>query len=142
MNYTDNQIKKVMDNYEKIKEYKRVYYNKKYHESPEVREKQRQASKRYFDKNKDKEKDRYKNNGDLMRARQKYNYYKKQDRLEYYSEKYSDDWFEYKEFLMNPRSKKINIPITELNEIPNQESKEEESEDDSEEDSEDDSLED
>jgi hypothetical protein len=124
MNYSDNQIKKIMANYEKNKEYKRVYYNKKYHESSEVREKQRQASKKYFEKNRDKEKERYLNNRDLMRARQKYNYYKKQDRLEFYSEKYWDEWTTYKEYLMNPRKKVLNKEFIAVSTPNNSESEE------------------
>jgi hypothetical protein len=139
MNYTDNQIKKIMANYEKTKEYKRVYYNKKYHSSEEAREKQRQASKKYFEKNRDKEKERYLNNRDLMKARQKYNYYKKRDRLEHYSEKYWDEWTTYKEYLMNPRKKVLNKDIVDA--TP-QNSEEEETDVENEETDDEDSIED
>tara|TARA_R100000951_G_scaffold114181_1_gene117898 strand:+ start:188 stop:601 length:414 start_codon:yes stop_codon:yes gene_type:complete len=137
MNYSDNQIKKIMANYEKTKEYKRVYYNKKYHESPEVREKQRQASKKYFDKNKAKEKNRYENNKDLLKARQKYNYYKKRDRLEFYCEKNWDEWIKYKEYLINPRKKVLNKEFIAVSSANNSD---EESHEESDEDS--DSIED
>lgn len=99
MDFTDEQILYAVQRYNKDKEYKRNYYNKKYHEDEDFRNKMKDYSRTYYQNNKEKRKDNYEANKDRIKAHRKYNYYKKSDSLSVYKEKYPDEFNKY--FMQN-----------------------------------------
>jgi len=62
MDFTDEQILFAINRYQKEKEYKRNYYNKKYHSDVEYQTKMKEYSKKYYLDNKERRKEQYENN--------------------------------------------------------------------------------
>jgi short subunit dehydrogenase-like uncharacterized protein len=59
MNYTDNEIKSIIEKYEKSKKYNKEYYHKKYKGDDDFRENRRQRAKEYYLQNPQKKKEYY-----------------------------------------------------------------------------------
>jgi hypothetical protein len=83
VNLTNDEIKAILERHEKVKEYRRVYYNKKYHEDEKFRESQIEYSKthcgKYYEKNKDK-----------IRRKRIFRYYNQRGRLDDMYKKYPE----------------------------------------------------
>jgi hypothetical protein len=126
--YTDKEIRKVLDIYNNNKEHMRKYTSKRHEnyrqdltsDDPEKKKKAEayreymkvNSSKHYHDGYKKVSHERYENNKEMMKARQKYHYYKKHNRLEKFLK--PDDFIESKELLKTDdsrsRSAKLKYP--------------------------------
>jgi len=88
MDLSEEQIQRILDNYKK----KRIRENKYYHEVVKNKEdfilKNRARAKAHYEKNKDKKKEKYENNEDLISAKNLYKYYLKKDNVEKFKEKH------------------------------------------------------
>ena len=82
-NLSNDEIKVILERYEKIKEYRRNYYNKKYHEDEKFRQSQIEYSKnncgKYYEKNKEK-----------IRRKRIFRYYNSRGRLDDLYKKYPE----------------------------------------------------
>tara|TARA_R110002012_G_scaffold11086_1_gene49771 strand:+ start:7770 stop:8099 length:330 start_codon:yes stop_codon:yes gene_type:complete len=83
----EEQIQKILTTYKN----KRIRENKYYHEVSkncvEFCEKNRQRAKAHYDKTgKDKKKEKYESNKDLLKAKSLYNYYKKNNKIDKFIE--------------------------------------------------------
>tara|TARA_R100001463_G_scaffold16154_3_gene41983 strand:+ start:1374 stop:1688 length:315 start_codon:yes stop_codon:yes gene_type:complete len=95
MDFTDEQIKELLDRYVRTKEYRRVYYNKKYKNDEKYRNYVRDYNKkRYEDRKYDKLllKGNNKDTLELNRAYSLKNYFNKTNRLEEFKKKYPNEY--------------------------------------------------
>ena len=91
MDLTAEQIARVLTNYKN----KRIRENKYYHEVTKNKEefkiKNRERAKAHYDNGyKEKKRDNYTNNKDIIKNKALYNYYKRNDKIEVFKEKHED----------------------------------------------------
>ena len=91
MDLTAEQIARVLTNYKK----KRVRENKYYHEVTKNKEdykiKNRERAKAHYENGyKQKKRENYTNNKDILKNKALYNYYKRNDKIEIFKEKHED----------------------------------------------------
>ena len=89
-NITDpERIKKVLEQYERkrLKEKDRYQLIK---DTEDFKVKNRERARNYFGKNQQNKKDKYENDKDFLSARSQYYYYKRNDRLDTFKEKYPE----------------------------------------------------
>ncbi len=91
MDLTAEQIARVLTNYKN----KRIRENKYYHEVTKNKEefkiKNRERAKAHYDNGyKEKKRDNYTNNKDILKNKALYNYYKRNDKIEVFKEKHED----------------------------------------------------
>jgi hypothetical protein len=80
-NMTNDEIKTIIEKHEKMKEYRRVYYNNKYHTDSEYKSKQIEYGKKNS-------KTYYQNNKDKVKQRRIFRYYNERGRLDDMYKKY------------------------------------------------------
>jgi hypothetical protein len=92
-NYTDEQLNKLIESHKKILENRKKYYQK-VKDKDDFKIKNRARSNEWYknDDNKNKVKQRYEDNKPYLKAKSSYKYYKKNDRLEYFKEKFPERW--------------------------------------------------
>tara|TARA_R110000822_G_scaffold259231_2_gene384371 strand:+ start:5456 stop:5773 length:318 start_codon:yes stop_codon:yes gene_type:complete len=95
MEYSNAQIKIALKRYENQNNYKKKYYNNKYHNDDIFKQKILQSSRDYYQSHKDARKTHYENNKDELKAKRKYNYYLKLNNIEKYISKYPDEYETY-----------------------------------------------
>ena len=91
MDLTEEQIAKVLTNYKN----KRIRENKYYHEVTKNKEefkiKNRERAKSHYENGyKEKKRENYANNKDVIKNKSLYNYYKRNDKIEVFKEKHED----------------------------------------------------
>ena len=91
MDLTAEQIARVLTNYKK----KRIRENKYYHEVTKNKEeykiKNRERAKAHYENGyKQKKRENYTNNKDILKNKALYNYYKRNDKIEVFKEKHED----------------------------------------------------
>lgn len=91
MDLTAEQIARVLTNYKN----KRIRENKYYHEVTKNKEefkiKNRERAKAHYHNGyKDKKREKYSNNKDVLQMRSLYNYYKRNDKIDIFKEKHED----------------------------------------------------
>ena len=91
MDLTAEQIARVLTNYKN----KRIRENKYYHEVTKNKEefkiKNRERAKAHYDNGyKEKKRENYANNKDILKNKALYNYYKRNDKIEVFKEKHED----------------------------------------------------
>ena len=91
MDLTAEQIARVLTNYKN----KRIRENKYYHEVTKNKEefkiKNRERAKAHYDNGyKEKKRENYTNNKDILKNKALYNYYKRNDKIEVFKEKHED----------------------------------------------------
>jgi hypothetical protein len=94
--FTDEQIQKLIKNYERRKDYQRNYYRSKYQNDPEHRELKKQKSSEYYNTHKKVKKENFEKQGDYNRAKKRYNYALKNNSINKFKLKYPEDyekWF-------------------------------------------------
>ena len=94
MNFTDEEINKIINSHIKTKEYRRNYYRNKYQNDPVHRELQLERSKNYYHKNKKLKKET--KTGVYHLAKKRYDYFKKNNNIQKFIDKYPEDyemWF-------------------------------------------------
>ena len=80
MDFTDEQIKYMLEKYKKEKEKRRERYQIKKMDENFIIE-NRQRSKDYYEKNKEKYKQKYQDNKEIKQAKNSYYYYKKTNQI-------------------------------------------------------------
>jgi hypothetical protein len=91
MDLTPEQIARVLTNYKN----KRIRENKYYHEVTKTKEefkiKNRERAKAHYENGyKQKKRENYTNNKDIIKNKALYNYYKRNDKIEVFKEKHED----------------------------------------------------
>lgn len=91
MDLTEEQIAKVLTNYKN----KRIRENKYYHEVTKNKEefkiKNRERAKSHYENGyKEKKRENYANNRDVIKNKSLYNYYKRNDKIEVFKEKHEE----------------------------------------------------
>ena len=95
MNLSDEEIKIALSRYIKDKEYKNNYYKNKYATDPVHRQKVKDRSNIYYHTHKKVIKEKIEVQGDFVRMKKAYNYYKKLDRIEVFITKYPEEYKKY-----------------------------------------------
>ena len=85
----DSQISKVMEQYKKKQALDKARYER-LKGNQEFVEKNRQRARDHYALNKHKKKERYDNDKDFMNAKSSYYYYRRQEKLEFFKEKYPE----------------------------------------------------
>ena len=93
MDLTEEQIAKVLTNYKN----KRIRENKYYHEVTKNKEefkiKNRERAKSHYENGyKEKKRENYANNRDVIKNKSLYNYYKRNDKIEVFKEKHEEKY--------------------------------------------------
>lgn len=88
--FNEDQIKHILNQYAKKRNREKNYYHDNNKDNETFQVKNRERAKKHYENNKDKKKEKYENNKDFLRARQLYYYYKKNDKLDAFKEKYED----------------------------------------------------
>ena len=93
MDLTAEQIARVLTNYKN----KRIRENKYYHEVTKNKEefkiKNRERAKAHYQNGyKEKKKENYSNNKDILKTKSLYNYYKRKDKIEVFKEKHEEKY--------------------------------------------------
>jgi hypothetical protein len=89
--FDETQINKILNDYKNRRMRDRIRYET-IKDNTEFKIKNRERAKLHYEQNKDKRKEKYIENNDLMRARNSYYYYKKNDKLDDLKIKYPDRW--------------------------------------------------
>jgi chemotaxis methyl-accepting protein methylase len=90
--FTEDQISDILKNYKTQKERSREYYDK-VKDTEEFKIKNRARAKKHYDNGYNvKRKDEYKNNADVIKAKNLYYYYKKTDKLNVFKHKHADKY--------------------------------------------------
>tara|TARA_R110000796_G_scaffold7405_1_gene25469 strand:+ start:397 stop:708 length:312 start_codon:yes stop_codon:yes gene_type:complete len=80
-------IKKVLEQYEKKRQKEKDRYQL-IKDTDDFKLKNRERARNYYGKNQQNKKDKYENDKDFLSARSQYYYYKRNDRLDIFKEKY------------------------------------------------------
>lgn len=88
MNLTEQQIQKILEAYKKKREKENTYYHEVSKNKDEFKIKNRARAKAHYENNKDKKKEKYINNKELISAKNLYKYYEKRERIEAFAEKH------------------------------------------------------
>lgn len=86
---TDERIQQILKSYNNKREKEKERYNR-IKDSEEFKIKNRERAKNHYQKNKDIKLNRYQDNKEFLTARSSYYYYKKNDKLDIFKEKYPD----------------------------------------------------
>lgn len=89
MDYTDDQIKHILNVYKTQRERDRELYLKR-KQDPEFMEKNRERSKKHYQENRENRKSNYEENKELHQAKCSYHYYLKNNNLEKFKDKYPE----------------------------------------------------
>jgi len=87
MEFTDNEIKEILDKYKKIRDAGRDHYQR-YKDDPEFKKKNRAAALSYYYKNKNRIKNNYQNDKEYNNARNSYYYYKNKGKEDIFEQKF------------------------------------------------------
>jgi hypothetical protein len=86
MNYSPEEINKILSNYTKKKEYEKQRYMS-IKDTDDFKILNRQRSKAHYDKHKDIKLQNYQDNKEVMNAKSSYRYYNKVNKLELFAER-------------------------------------------------------
>tara|TARA_R110002096_G_scaffold76889_2_gene181449 strand:+ start:3220 stop:3522 length:303 start_codon:yes stop_codon:yes gene_type:complete len=86
MNYSDEEVKSIIENYHKKKEYEKARYLI-VKDTEDFINKNRSRAKAHYDINKESKRLKYQDNKEVMNAKSSYYYYKKNNKLDKFSEK-------------------------------------------------------
>lgn len=87
MDFTDDEIKHILEEYKKRRDAGRDYYNR-YKDDPEFKKKNRSAALAYYYNNKDKAKNNYQKDKEYNNARNSYYYYKSKGKEDIFEQKF------------------------------------------------------
>jgi hypothetical protein len=88
-------IEKVLQRYEKQKEYNRTYYQNKYKDDDDFQQRNRERAERYYNTNKDKKKEYYEKTKERINAISNYKYAVKNNKVDRYKLKYPELYKKY-----------------------------------------------
>ena len=83
-------IQKAIEQYKKKKANEYYNYHNKYKVDESFMQKNKERANKHYHANKDKNKLKYENNKELVKARSSYNYYKRNDKLDTFISKFPD----------------------------------------------------
>ena len=90
--FTEEQISDILKNYKTQKDRSKDYYHK-VKDTEEFKMKNRARAKKHYENGYNvKRKDEYKNNADVIKAKNLYYYYKKTHKIDLFKEKHSDKY--------------------------------------------------
>jgi len=89
MEYSDEQIKHILNVYKTQREKDKISYQKK-KLNPDFVQKNRDRAKKHYHENKEKRTNNYQLNKELQKAKSSYHYYKKKDNIDKFKEKYPE----------------------------------------------------
>lgn len=92
MDFTEEEIQKILMKYKKSIQYNRDKYHKERKFNPEFMEKNRERAKDHYNRNKEQKKDYYEKHREELNMKQRYRYYKKRDRVEKFQEKFPEEF--------------------------------------------------
>ena len=95
LNYTDEEIKSALKNWESRKKAARTYYKNRYHNDEEFREKHKQKSRDNYIINKEKIAARYQIQKKYKQAVRRFNYYKELGQIDKFRELYPEEYKSY-----------------------------------------------
>tara|TARA_R110000824_G_scaffold205970_1_gene390937 strand:- start:308 stop:652 length:345 start_codon:yes stop_codon:yes gene_type:complete len=87
--YSDDQINHILKVYKSQREKDKVIYQKR-KENPEFVKANRVRSKQYYDNNKERKAEKYLNNKEYHQAKCSFHYYKRNDNVKKFQEKYPE----------------------------------------------------
>ena len=90
MDFTDEEIQRVLNSYIKQKEYKNNYYRNKYNNDINFREIVKNRSREWYNNHKEQRKEKYKSNAERHRFMRNKRYAEKNNKLEQFLKKYPD----------------------------------------------------
>jgi len=90
MEFTQEQIEKVLNSYIKNKEYKNNYYRNRYSTDVVFKETMKNRSKEYYQNHKEEKKIKYQENAEKMRFMRNKRYHEKNNSLDKFKAKYPD----------------------------------------------------
>jgi len=89
MDLTAEQIARVLTNYKNKRERENKYYHEVTKKKEEFKIKNRERAKAHYQNGyKEKKKENYSNNKDILKTKSLYNYYKRKDKIEVFKEKH------------------------------------------------------
>ena len=91
ISYTDNEIQRILKLYKQQREKNREKYEK-IKDTEEFKLKNRARAKEHYHNNKHLKQNAYQNDKEFIKCRNSYNYYKKQDRVEEFKNKYPEKY--------------------------------------------------
>lgn len=92
----DIRIQKILRSYEKNKNYRNQYYNKRYAEDPEYRQRKIELSRQHYKNNEEIRKKKYEITKDRINAERRWKHaQKKPELIERYKTKYASDYNSY-----------------------------------------------
>lgn len=97
--YSDEQIKNIIDNYEKSKKYRADYYRNRYRDDPVFREKHKEKSRISYEKRRTTIKKQYESTKELKLFKLNYKYNKKVGKLDRFLKKYPELVEKYKDHI-------------------------------------------
>ena len=93
MDFTEDQIKTILNNYKTKKEKQNKYYHEVTKHKEDFKIKNRERAKLYYHNGyKEKKKQHYQDNKDILKNKYLYNYYKKTNKIEVFKEKHKDKY--------------------------------------------------
>jgi len=93
MDLTQEQIARILTNYKNKRERENKYYHEVIKNKEEFKIKNRQRAKdHYHNGYKDKKRENYSNNKELLKTKSLYNYYKRKDMIDTFKEKHEDKY--------------------------------------------------
>jgi len=97
--YSDEDIKTIINKYEKSKKYRADYYRNRYRDDPIFREKHKQKSKISYEKRRNVIKKQYESTKELKLFKLNYKYNKKVNKLDRFMNKYPELYEKYKDHI-------------------------------------------
>jgi len=97
--YTDEDLKVIIDKYEKSKKYRADYYRNKYQTDEVFREKHKEKSRTNYQRRKGILKENYQKQKELKQYLSNYNYHKNNNKVEEFINKYPELHEKYKNHL-------------------------------------------
>jgi hypothetical protein len=93
MDLTADQIARILTNYKNKRERENKYYHEVTKNKEEFKIKNRERAKAHYQNGyKDKKKENYNANKDLLKTKSLFNYYKRKDKIESFKEKHEDKY--------------------------------------------------
>ena len=93
MDLTEAQIAKILDDYKKKRERENKYYHEVTKNKEEFKIKNRERAKAHYQNGyKEKKKENYSNNKDILKNKSLYNYYKRKEKIEVFKEKHEEKY--------------------------------------------------
>ena len=93
MDLTSEQIERILSNYKNKRQRENKYYHDVTKNKEEFKLKNRERAKAHYENGyKDKKKEKYQNNKELLKSKSLFNYYRKNDKIDIFKEKHEEKY--------------------------------------------------